>query len=92
MAKFEIIYALGGGFGGIENAEWEVLIDATDIDEAMKYAEECAREEYFSYDGLHGLLNEKIVMEEEGCSYAEATEIVNGDIESWIDYDAREIK
>ena len=91
MVRFRVKYALGGGFGGIEFAEWEEAKGVRDIEEAMSWAKECAREEYFMYDGTQGLLNEADVMEEEGCSYEEATRIVNEDIESWIDYDAREI-
>lgn len=88
---FEIRYALGGGFGGIEFVEWEE-VSANTIEEAMQYAEGLARDEYLMYDGTQGMLNEQDVMEEEGCSYEDAEQIVNDDIESWIEYDAREVK
>lgn len=90
MAKFEIKYGLGGGFGGLDGCDWEQS-HATNRDDAQRDAYECAKELYLSYNGMHGLLIEEDVMEENNCDWDTAQEIVNEDIESWIDYDVREI-
>ena len=87
---YQIRYGLGGSFGGCENKEWEDC-DAKTEDEANTMAWEFACEEYLSYDGLHGLLCVESVMEEEGVDAQEAEDIVREDIESWVEYEAREI-
>ena len=89
MAKFEVRYGLGGGFGG--PGEWEE-VEETSLDNAEKYAYECACEEYDSYGGLHGLDDIESIIEEEECSEEDAEIIWRENRESWLAYEAREIK
>lgn len=89
--KFKIRYALGGGFGGCENMEWEE-IEAEDLDEANDIAYENACDEYESYAGMHGIRDIPEIMEEEGVDEEEAQDVFMEDRESWIEYEAEEIK
>jgi len=89
--KFRIRYGLGGGFGGCENMEWEE-IEAEDLDEANKIAWQGACEEYDSMVGLHGIRDIEEIMEEDDCNEEEAEMEMQEDKESWIDYEAEEIK
>ena len=90
--KFRIRYGLGGGFGGCENVEWEEIEDE-DLDEANEIAWQSACEEYDSMIGLHGIRDIDEIMEEDDCEdEEEAEEILNEDRESWIEYEAEEIK
>lgn len=91
MIHFEIRYALSGGFGGCENKDWEP-VEADNIEEAEDIAYQHACEEYESYVGLHGLREVDEIMEEDGVDMEEAVEIYNDERESWIDYEAREVK
>jgi len=76
--KFLIKHALGGGFGGVEMTDGEIL-EFENEEEAMDYAWEMACEDYESYAGLHGLRDHSMIIEEEGIDtgnsdddYAEA--------------------
>lgn len=89
--KFLIKGALGGGFGGVGSQDGEI-VEAKDYDQAYRMAEELAREEYESYEGLHGIRDLSDIMEEEGCSEEDAVAIYEEDIESWIEYTAEEVK
>ena len=83
--KYRIKYALGGGFGGVENANWEV-IEAENIEEAEDIAYNYARYEYESYEGLHGLRSISDIMEEDDYDEDIAIEIYNEEVESWVEY------
>ena len=91
MSKFEMRYALSGGFGGVENKEWEDS-DAETLEEAEKDAYQMACEEYDGYDGLHGLRTTEEIMEEDGVDGDEAQETWIEEREGWLDYEAREKK
>ena len=91
MKKFRIRYGLGGGFGGCEMQDWEE-IEAKDFDEALDIAYQGACDEYESYLGLHGIRDIDEIMEEDGVDEEEAQEILIDDRESWVDYEAEEIK
>jgi len=92
MKKFAIRYGLGGGFGGIENKD-EEIIEAKNEDEVNNYAYEMACQEYDSYAGLHGLRDIDQIMEEDNIEYEnEAEQVYNEKRESWLDYDVRIIK
>lgn len=65
MAKFQIKYALGGGFGGIANKDWET-IEAKDLSDAENQAYDLACLEYESYEGSNGLRTLTDIMEDEG--------------------------
>ncbi len=88
MAKFEIRYALGGGFGGVEQEDWEE-IEAKDLDKAMGIAYEQSCQVYESYEGLHGLRGVFEIMEEDNCSEEDAEITWRDERESWLDYEAR---
>lgn len=89
MPKYQIRGALGGGFGGVENVEWET-IEAENMEEAQDEAYRVACETYDSYDGLYGLRSVSMIEEEEGVDESEAEEIWAEEREAWLDYDARE--
>lgn len=91
MAKFEIRYALGGGFGGVKNEDWEE-IEADNLDQAEKIAWELACEVYNSYEGLYGLRTINKIMEEDECSEKEAKEIWIEERESWLSYEAKPLE
>jgi len=90
-SKFEIRYALNGGFGGTENKEWEDS-NASTLDEAEKDAYNHACEEYDGYDGMHGLRSTEDIMEEDEVNEDEAQDIWLDEREEWLDYEAREKK
>ena len=82
--------ALGGGYGGTANAEWQES-DAQNFDQAMIDAEELARQEYEGYEGSNGLFNYDEYMEENpDATEQDADEEREQDIDSWIDYEAKE--
>jgi hypothetical protein len=87
--KFRIRYGLGGGFGGA--GDWEE-IEAKSLEAAEEEARQGAIEVYESYEGMHGLRTIKEVMEEECCDEEEAQEIYNEEVDSWIDYQAEELR
>ena len=89
--KFEIRYGLGGGFGGVENMEWEE-IEAFNLDEAIRWAYEEACQVYESYEGTNGLRTVEEIMEEDDCSEKEAEIAWDDERESWLDYEARPLK
>ena len=90
--KFAIKAALGGGFGGIEMADAEIQ-EFPSYQKAVDYAYEKACEEYDQYDGLHGLRSVEQIMEEDDIEdYDEAYQQWEEERESWLDYEAIEIK
>jgi hypothetical protein len=90
--KFAIKYALGGGFGGCEMAEPEIM-EFDSRQEAEDYAYEMACEEYDQYDGLHGLRSVEQIMEEDEIEdYDEAYEAWMDERESWLDWEVEEVK
>jgi len=90
MPRFRIRGALGGGFGGVKNAEWQIT-HAKDLDEAMEEARQLAIEEYESYAGMHGLREIGEIMEQDGVDEDEAQSIYNEEMESWLDFEAEPI-
>lgn len=52
MSLFNIYAGLGGSFGG---AVYRETMEFNTLDEAEDYAYQLARDEYESYEGLHGL-------------------------------------
>jgi hypothetical protein len=84
--KWFISYGLGGGFGGANNHE---VIDASNEDEANKYAWEKACEDYDNYAGSHGLRDIGEIMEEDGIEDEdEAEQVFSEEREGWLDYSA----
>lgn len=83
--KYRIKGALGGGFGGVDRADWE-YIDADDDDDAREQAYDLACDVYDSYDGLNGLLSIDAIMMEEGVNEDEAVDIYCDERESWLEY------
>lgn len=74
MKKYNIYAGLGGGFGGAhfcETAEFDTE------EEAFAYAEELAKEEYDSYEGLYGLTT----IEDVEADYREENEIENSSLD-----------
>ena len=89
--KFKIRYALSGGFGGCENKDWET-IEAINLLDAEKQAEEMARDEYFSMEGMYGLFNAEEELEEDpDLTKDDIHAMQEEDIDSWIDFEAREV-
>jgi hypothetical protein len=88
---YQIRYALGGGFGGAEKQEWEDCPEAVDLDDAIDIAYGKACEEYEMYDGLYGLRNIEMIVEEDEVDESEAQSIWEEERESWLDYEAREV-
>jgi len=90
MRKYKIRYGLSGGFGGC--GEWEKSLSTT-LEEAEEEARQCAIELYESYEGLHGLRTVDEIMSDEDCDdEQEALEIYNEEVDSWLDYEAKEDK
>jgi len=91
MKKFAIRYGLGGGFGGLRMTP--EINEFESQDEAEKYAWEMAVQEYESYGGMHGLTTMEEVMEDRGITdEEEGWEAYLEDIESWLCYEAVELK
>lgn len=81
--------ALGGGFGGVENADW-IETEAENEEQALRWADEEARQEYESYEGSNGLFNYDEYMEENpDATEGDADEEREQDIDSWIDSEAQ---
>lgn len=87
--KFRIRYGLGGGFGGA--GEWEE-IEADSLEAADHEAYLLAVEVYESYEGLHGLRTVEEIMDEEDLPYEEAVQEYHDEMESWLEYEAEELK
>ena len=83
--KWFISFGLSGGFGGANSHE---VIDASDEDEANKYAWYQACDEYDSYAGTNGLREMSEIMDEDGVDEEEAEEIFKEEREGWLDYSA----
>ena len=86
---WKIRYGLGGGFGGL--GDWET-IEAKSYNDALNEAHDRAVELYSSYSGLHGIRSIEDIMEEDGVTEDEANASLEEECESWIDYEAEEIK
>lgn len=86
---YEIKYALGGGFGGTKNKDWEE-IEADSKEEAEKEAFERACNEYESYAGMYGLRDVGQIIEEDEVDEDDAQEIFEEERERWLDYCVRE--
>ncbi len=80
--KWKIFAGLSGGFGG---AHYVKTVSGTE-QEAQDEAYELAKEEYESYEGLHGLRTIDEIMDEDGVDHEEAEEIYNEEMESWLEY------
>ena len=91
MPKFEIRYALGGGFGGTDNKEWEE-IEAKDESDANDQAYQLAIEEYEGMVGMHGLRTEEEIMEEDDVDEDESKLVYDEEMDGWLDYEARPSK
>ena len=90
--KFLVKYALAGGFGGCERQDGEI-IDVKDEEAASDYAWEMACQEYESYDGMHGLRNVEMIMEEDDIENEdEAYEVWEEEREGWLDYSVEKVK
>jgi len=76
-----------GGFGGA--GDWEET-ECANIEEAKKEARERAVEFYQMYEGLHGIRDISDIMEQDGVDEDDAESIYWDEVDSWIDYDARE--
>jgi hypothetical protein len=88
--KYQIRYALGGGFGGCEMQDWEDC-DADTMDEAESFAYEEACQIYESYDGMHGLQSaEDIRLENPDWDDDSVEAEWREQREGWLDYEARE--
>lgn len=83
MTLYKAKYGLGGGFGGAKECE---IIDCETLEDAEKTAHLMALEYASQYEGLYGLPNFDDIMEEEGCSEEEATEIYYERLEDWLEY------
>lgn len=83
--KFQIKYALGGGYGGTDSCEWET-IEADSLEQAERAAYDAACEEYESQQPTD------FSEEYPDATEQELAEIEMEDRESWIDYVAQEYK
>lgn len=88
MKQYKIWGALGGGFGGVEMLDDDdcEIVNVKNENEAINLAERKAREEYESYEGMHGVRSTDEIMEEDEVDYETALEIYNDEVESWIDF------
>ena len=78
-----------GGFGGLDNADWEED-NFNYASEEDVLAEECAKDLFESYAGLHGVQS----WEDENPDYTEndINEAYREEMDSWIDYKVEEVK
>ena len=84
MGYYKIYAGLGGGFGG---AEYLWTDEYTSEDEAVECAYNQACELYYDYQGLRGLFNREIALEDNpSLTEDELTEMEYEDRENWIDY------
>jgi hypothetical protein len=81
MAVFYVKAALAGGFGGIDNADWQ-KIEAKDQEDADQQAYLMACEEYETYVGSSGLREIGEIMEEDDVDEEDAYEIFKEERES----------
>lgn len=95
--KYNIYAGLSGGFGGAR-----LVAEAEEFeneDAASHYAYECALEEYYSYEGCHGIVSCEDILDcpedyglEDGFTDEDVQEIYQEEIESWITYYVREVE
>jgi hypothetical protein len=83
--KFKVRYGLGGGFGGLDTGD-EEIVEASNLEEATILAWDFACEYYDQYGGI--LRSIEDIVEEEEVSLSEAEEIWNDERESWLEYEA----
>ena len=84
MGYYKIYAGLGGGFGG---AEYLWTDEYNSEDEAVEYAYSQACELYYGYQGLRGLFNREIALEDNpSLTEDELIEMELEDLETWIDY------
>lgn len=83
MRVFRIFAGLSGSFGG---AYYQETTDFLDEHRASEYAYGLARQDYESYEGLHGVMCIDDIMEEERVDEEEAYQIYEEEVENWIDY------
>jgi len=89
--KFRVRGALGGGFGGCENKDWEE-VDCQDEDEASEIAFQIAVEEYEMYEGSNGIRTVDDIMNDDDLDEEEAEQVYYDERESWLDYEYELIK
>lgn len=87
---YKIRYALGGGFGGCELADWEE-VECDTLEDAQDLAYQEAAEIYHSEAGGSGIRDIQEIMEDDDCDEAAAEEIYSDDMESWLEYEAKVI-
>lgn len=91
MPKYRIRGALGGGFGGCENQEWET-IELPDDSAAEDAAHELACEEYERYLDCYGLRSVSTIMEEDEIDdEEEALEVFYDERASWLDHEWQKV-
>lgn len=97
MKKYDIYAGLGGGFG---DARLVAEAEKFENEEAaVKYAYECALEEYQSYEGYYGIVSYGDILNcpedyglEDGFTEEDVQEIYQEEIKSWITYCVEEVK
>lgn len=90
--KYRIKGALGGGFGGCENQDWDE-IEVESEDEAIDAAYEMACEAYESYVGLYGLRTVDEIMEQDEIEDEdEALDVFYEERETWLDYEWEKVE
>lgn len=97
MSLFNIYAGLGGSFGG---AIYRETMEFDTLDDAENYAYHLARDEYESYEGLHGIKSWGDIADEMGFDpedddmsqeriqeiEEEISNYYNEEVEQWIDY------
>lgn len=95
MKEYKLYAGLGGGFGG---AEYQDTVECASLADAEMGAYELACEIYWSYSGMYGLPSySDIEADPEAYGLDEysdeaAEEILQEDLESWIEYYAEEVE
>ena len=84
---YNVYAGLGGGFGG---ATYQGTGDFPNEEQAAQEAYRIAREEYESYEGLHGILGFEEVADENDLDLEEDDDLIRelyeDEVESWIEY------
>ena len=87
---YNIYAGLGGGFGG---ANYIGTIDCESLEDAYALAREYAIEEYDSYSGMYGVTDRGDIYDnpedfglEDGYSEEDVDEVLQEEIDSWIEY------
>ena len=82
---FIIGYGLGGGFGGANIFE---VHECQDEEDAVNLAYQNCCEYYEGYDGMYGLRDVSMIIEEDEVDEEEAIEIWKNGREMWLEYSA----